>query len=107
MQSLAELVEQCATAAASTQPQDLPALAKLHTDLLAARLLTLDAKSSGPAAPAQFAPTAEKAALLVEKLILREVEDAQAAMLDLTQQINDLMAILRGQPVSQTAPDSG
>ena len=96
MQELCDLANRCATAAATAEPNDLPSLAQLHTDLLALRLLMLGGGGSFGKGriPPSLAGTAERAAQMVERLVLREVDDTTAAIDDLRKQVDEVNSVI-------------
>ena len=96
MRQLTELVERCVSTSASAHPEDLSALAQLHTDLLSVSRLASDAGLPHEMQPpAQFASSAEQVVLLVEKLVLGEADDANAVMAEVDRQIRELLALLQ------------
>jgi two-component system, chemotaxis family, sensor kinase CheA len=91
MQELNQLVQRCATATVSIDSSDLAALAQLHSDILAVRLLAADNTEQK-----NIFDAAEHTAQLVEKLVLGEVENAAASMVELSEQIHEMQEFLEG-----------
>jgi two-component system, chemotaxis family, sensor kinase CheA len=105
MQQLIELIQRCAATAAAARPQDLSALAQLHTDLLSARPLAVgDAKTGENPAGPRIAESAEQTAALVEKVILSEVEDSLAGLKEVNRQIDELLDLIKGGGSSPQVP---
>ncbi len=93
-QDVEKLVEKCAAAAVTAQPGELTTLAQLHTDLQA----ICDQWRERPEAVA----SATHAADLVEKLVIGEVPDAEAALQQVSEQISELQALLEGKAAGST-----
>ncbi|MGA2230536.1 MAG: Hpt domain-containing protein, partial [Tepidisphaeraceae bacterium] len=111
MRQVIELMERCASSVAAAHPDDLSLLAQLHTDLLSVRLLTLEDEQhkSADALP-QAANNAELTATLVERLILRDVENAEDTLAQINQRVKDLLALVAGptpaSPPTASAPST-
>jgi two-component system chemotaxis sensor kinase CheA len=82
------LINRCSAAALQAQPDELAALAQLHTQLQAICERALDQ----PAAAA----SASRAAELVEKLVLGDTTDATASLRAINEQIDHLQQLLQG-----------
>jgi two-component system chemotaxis sensor kinase CheA len=105
MHQLTELMERCAATAAQTDPRDLPTLAQLHSDLMAAHLMTISGEPPKEIkSPPQFASSVEQAASIVEKLVLRELDDANAGMSEVARQINELVGLIGGRQAAAPIP---
>ena len=101
MRKLNELLSRCAAATSSMSTQDVPQLARLHTDLLSVGELTRDPeKGESVEALGQAAHSAEQTASLVEKLILKDADDAEATLAEISRQISGIIYSL-GTPSSQ------
>ncbi|HVX84751.1 MAG TPA: chemotaxis protein CheA [Phycisphaerae bacterium] len=90
-QDVEKLVEKCAAAAVAAQPGELTTLAQLHTDLQA----ICDQWRERPEAVQRAGHAAE----LVEKVVIGEVPDAEAALQLVSEQISELQALLDGKAV--------
>ncbi|HUB24271.1 MAG TPA: Hpt domain-containing protein, partial [Tepidisphaeraceae bacterium] len=101
MQELCDLANKCAATASATDVDDLPSLAQLHTDLRA--LCLLAANGSGGQLARSLNEKAERAAQLVEKLVLRDVRDALAALNDLRRQLHELQQLAETQSLPPPA----
>lgn len=108
MLQLIELIEKCASSAVSAQPDDLPALSQLHTDILAAQSMAAEeGQSPQDRLPAQFGQSAEQIAILLEKLVLHDVDDATATMREVGRQIQGLQGLLEGSDSPAPAKAAG
>jgi two-component system chemotaxis sensor kinase CheA len=86
---LTEIIQRCAVSVKRTRPGDLLGIAQLHSDLQAVRML-----SSNGASPLKDVPeVAQRAADLLEKLVMNESEDATTALAEAGRQITELQAL--------------
>lgn len=92
MERLNQLTERLAAQAVVVAPDDLGALADMHTQVQAIAELP-EIASQAMSGVRQSARRIEK---LVEQIILREVESAEAAVRQLTQGIADLQQLVQG-----------
>ncbi len=97
MSSLAETTERLASAVLLADPHDLAALARLHEYL--AVVPQQVAEEAGLAAPlaARMEQTARTASSLVEQIILRDTQDASAALEAVCEGIAQLQQLLGGE----------
>ena len=92
MQNLIEEIERCASQAANLRPDDLPALAHLHLDLLSLPAAT----GGGDKMPPGFSAAAESVARTVERLVLSEAIDGSSTIASVIHQIDDLQKMVSG-----------
>jgi two-component system, chemotaxis family, sensor kinase CheA len=96
MVSLAATTERLASAVLLVDPNDLPGLARLHEDLESVPgQVATDGNLAAPVAQ-RVEQTARSASRLVEQLILREVQDANAALDSVCQGIAELQQLISG-----------
>jgi two-component system chemotaxis sensor kinase CheA len=94
-QQLLELLDRCATVAATADANDTGVLAQLHDDLTSVRMLTFDSpRLAAGKTSERFAQSTEHAASLVEKLVLRDVQDAGASLAQVRSEVAELQAML-------------
>ena len=95
---LSELANQLAAAVVATDAEDLPALAALHDQLQNVGRLAAEL-GLAVAGTEAVAPLATDASRLVERLILREAEDASACLREVRQAVAQLQSLVSGDPV--------
>jgi two-component system chemotaxis sensor kinase CheA len=88
---LSEIIQRCTASAGRMQPTDLFGIAQLHSDLQAVRMLSNN-DSEGPNG---ISTVAQRAADLLEKLVLNEATDAVAALTAAGEQIRRLHEFIR------------
>ena len=93
---LSEIIQRCAESANRAQPGDLLAIAQLHSDLQAVRMLS----SAGGTGLTGVPAVAQRAADLLEKLVMNEAEDAVAALAEAGRQISEMQVLF----LEQSAP---
>jgi two-component system chemotaxis sensor kinase CheA len=93
MEQLSASIEQLAAAVVMAKADDLPALAAIHDHLKA---LHKDAQSVPAPVGPHLTASAGAAETLVERMILREAGDDQAAMRQLEQHLKEFQGIVEG-----------
>jgi two-component system, chemotaxis family, sensor kinase CheA len=104
MPQLQEMIDQLASTALIADPNDLASLVKLHDSLAGVPQqvsgdATLDSVRGG-----SVRQTASDAAALVEKIILRDVKDAAAALISVSEQIGQLQELISGASTAAPSP---
>ena len=103
MSSLDATTERLASAVLVADPNDLAALARLHEDLSAMPAqVAEDATLAAPVAD-RLSRTAQAASKLVEQLILREADDANAALESVCESIAQIQQLLSGTAATETS----
>src|SRR5262249_8752661 len=96
MANIQELTDQLASAALMADVEDLPSLAKIHETLgKFSECVAADAAVE-QGVKANATRTAGEAGKLLERILLRDVEDAAAALTSISSQIEQLQQILTG-----------
>jgi two-component system, chemotaxis family, sensor kinase CheA len=97
---ISEILDRCTESAKKANADDLIGLAQLHSDLQAILQLNNQQPSDHPELPC-----AKRAADLVEKLVLNELEDKEMGVSEIGRQILELQTLLRGDaPAMATSP---
>jgi two-component system chemotaxis sensor kinase CheA len=98
MGKIAELTEQLASTVMMADATDLPVLAQLHEQLQSVAQASAELTDAAQSASVQQA--ASTAVQLVEKIILRDVTDANAALRQVCQTITELQGLIKGTPAT-------
>lgn len=101
---LSELAEQLAATAVLLDPNDLTTLADLHTRFEAIGEFSREIPEAARAAMAGVWDAAAGAAQTLEKIILREVDDATSALDRVQQTVRDLQGFAQGHEVPAAEP---
>lgn len=107
MQKLSELTEQLASAVVLADPTDLPALAQVHEQLRVLGELAEELRPTDAPRAEALKQTAGVTAQLIERLILREVDDEIAALQMVGAAVGDLLSLIHtdeASPTLQTPP---
>lgn len=102
MPNILELTEQLAANVVLADPLDLPALANVHEQLQTLAQLVGDLPNVAKTRISSLQHTAKSAENLVERIILRDVEDAAVALKSVSETITELKALIED-PTRQIA----
>jgi two-component system chemotaxis sensor kinase CheA len=94
MPNISELTEQLAATVVLADPTDLPALANVHDQLQALAQVVGELTDIDKTRISSLQHTAKSAENLVERIILRDVEDAAVALRSVSETITELKALI-------------
>lgn len=100
MRQLSELTEQLATAVVTVDAEDLVGLAALHEQFKNLREQAAQLESAPDTQ--RIVPLATQASQLVERLVLREIDDAAQCLRDIGEAVVQLQMMINGAPAAAT-----
>jgi len=100
MRQLSELTEQLATAVVTVDAEDLVGLAALHEQFKNLREQAAQLESAPDTQ--RIVPLATQASQLVERLVLREIDDAAQCLRDIGEAVVQLQTMISGAPATAT-----
>ena len=106
MQQLTDITERLASVIMMADPTDLPALADMHSQFQAIVRVAEEMPEAHAQARKSLQNSASRAEQLLEKIILREVDDGAAALADISGTIKQLQDLIQhaADPSSAAAP---
>jgi two-component system, chemotaxis family, sensor kinase CheA len=96
MAKLNDIAEQLTAGALAASPENLPGLANIHEILQTLLGEIAQPPTGSEKGVLSLTEAAQEAAGLVEKIILRDIDDAQVAVDELCQQINEIHSLING-----------
>lgn len=106
MDALTDILDRVAAAVVATDATDLPAIADLHTHFQKIADMAVG-EGTGAASPKAVRVVAGQAGQLLEQIILRDVQDAEAALKQVARSIGEIQRIVTGGSAGDVAAAAG